>query len=239
MNIILIGFMGTGKTAVGKRLAKRLGWRFVDVDQLIETAAGMPIAKIFSKRGEPVFRRLERRVIARVVRGQHQVVATGGGAFVDLENRRRLRASGTVICLTARPQVILARIGKQPAARPLLTNGERPLAKIRALLTKRASAYAKADLTVETSDRTVDDVVERIWREVGPCVCRSWQYVLDHSQELAGRYAGRYVAVVNDRIVASGDTQLEVYKKLGQRRAPQHEPGIYYIPLPQESLTAF
>ena len=80
MNITLIGFMGTGKTTIGKRLAKRLGWRFVDIDQQIETSAKKPVPRIFAEHGEPVFRRLEERIIRRSVREDHQVIATGGGA---------------------------------------------------------------------------------------------------------------------------------------------------------------
>ena len=111
MNLVLIGFMGTGKTAVGRRLARRLGWRFVDVDALIERGTGCSIPRLFAQRGEPVFRRLERRWIGRVIRGRRQVIATGGGAFLDPANRSLLKASGPVIGLTARPRAILARIG--------------------------------------------------------------------------------------------------------------------------------
>ena len=140
MNIILTGFMGTGKTAVGKRLAKRLGWRFVDVDELIEQSAKMPIARVFSERGEEVFRRLERRCIAHVIHGDHQVIATGGGAMMDPQNRGRLRASGLVVCLTAKPQTILARVGRRIGIRPLLAGAANPLARIRTLLSQRAPA---------------------------------------------------------------------------------------------------
>ena len=94
MNITLIGFMGTGKTTVGKRLAKRLGWEFVDLDALIEARTGRAIADIFTQHGEPVFRRLEQRWIRRVARGDQQVIATGGGAFLDPENRRLLKSGG-------------------------------------------------------------------------------------------------------------------------------------------------
>jgi len=238
MNIILTGFMGTGKTVVGKRLAKRLGWRFVDVDQLIEAAAKMPAEKIFAERGEAVFRRLERRAITRVARGHQQVVATGGGAFVDPQNRSRLRASGPVICLAARPRVILERVGRKGGTRPLLAGRASPLARIRTLLGQRERAYAQADLTIDTSQLSVDEVVERIWEQLSPCLCRSWQYLLKHSTELAERYAGRYVVVVDERIVASGPTQLEAYQNASSRLTEKRQAGIYYIPLPEETLTA-
>ena len=120
MNITFTGFMGTGKTAVGQRLAKRLGWKFVDVDRLIEQHAGLSIPRIFAERGEVVFRRMERRCISQVVRGQHQVLGTGGGAVMDPHSRAQLRACGPVVCLTARPQVILSRIGRKVSLRPML-----------------------------------------------------------------------------------------------------------------------
>lgn len=238
MNIILTGFMGTGKTTVGKRLAKRLGWQFVDVDRLIEERAGMPIAKIFAERGETVFRRLERRCISRAIHGPDQVIATGGGAFVDPVSRGRLRASGPVVCLTARPRVILARVGRRLDARPLLSRSANPIARIQSLLKQRAGAYAQADLTIDTSTLSIDDIVERLWQQLSPSLCKSWQYLLQHAPALSQRYGGRYVVVVNDRIIASGQTQLEAYQNAPPRLAEKHEAGIYYIPLPQESLTA-
>lgn len=249
MNVIVTGFMGTGKTTVGRRLAKRLGWRFVDVDALIEAGAGKSVAQIFAEHGEGVFRRMERRTILRVIRAPHQVIATGGGAFVDAQNRARLRVSGPVICLTARPRTILARVGPRLSARPLLRGAASPLARIRMLLTQRARSYAQADLTIDTSALSIDEVVERLWSTLSPCLCRGWQYLQDHSKALAHRYGGKYIVVVDGRIIASGDTQLEAYQNArrhheprGKRGAPrlsrQQETGIYYIPLPEEALTA-
>ena len=237
MNIILTGFMGTGKSTAGRRLAKRLGWTFVDVDRLIETSARMPIARIFAERGEAVFRRLERRAINRIVHGREQVIATGGGAFVDPQSRAKLRVSGPVVCLTARPQVILARVGRRLDARPLLAGSPSPLGRIRALLAQRAAAYAHADLTIDTSSLSIDEVAERIWAKLSPCLCRSWRYFLDHVGELSERYGGKYVVVVDDRVVGSGQTQLAAYQRAESRLAKK-EAGIYYIPLPEESLTA-
>ena len=237
MNIILTGFMGTGKTAVGKRLAKRLGWRFVDVDDLIAEGAKMSVSEIFAERGEAVFRRLERRCISRVIHGDHQVIATGGGAFVDPQNRARLRASGPVFCLTARPQAILSRVSRKIETRPLLAGSAAPLSRIRTLLLQRARAYAQADVSVDTSDRSVQEVVEQLWEHLSPCLCRSWQYLLDHTTELSQHYGGKYVVVVHDRVVAVGDTQLEAYQNAPPRVTETREMGIYYIPLPEESLT--
>jgi len=238
MNVILTGFMGTGKTAVGKRLAKRLGWKFVDLDALIEASAKMPIPKIFSERGEAVFRRLERRHISRAVHGRQQVIATGGGAFVNPKNRSLLRASGTVICLTARPGVILKRVSHKLRALPMLTGAAHPLTRIRVLLAQRAPAYAQADLTIDTSHLSVDDTVERLWQQLSPHLCKSWQYLLEHAPELSHRYGGKYIVVVENRIVASGDTQLAAYQHAPSQLVQKRDAGIYYIPLPEESLTA-
>lgn len=238
MNIVLTGFMGTGKTAVGRRLAKRLGWRFVDLDALIEAGARCSIARIFAERGEAVFRRFERRTVARVVRERHQVIATGGGTFVDPRNQTRLRVSGPVVCLTAKPQIILNRLGRRCSERPLLAGSPRPLARVRELLAQRAGAYAKADVTIDTTHLALDDVVERILDALGSCLCSGWRYVQEHTDALAKRYSGQYIVVSDGRIVSSGQTQLEAYQNAAQRLPRQQEAGIYYIPLPEESLTA-
>jgi len=198
----------------------------------------MPVARIFAERGEAVFRRLERRTIGRAVHGHQQVIATGGGAFVDPQSRSRLRASGPVICLTAQPRTILARVGRKAQTRPLLAGHVDLLSRIRTLLAQRERAYAQADLVIDTSALSVDEVVERVWERISPCLCRSWQYLLEHSAELAQRYAGKYIVVVDERIVASGQTQLEAYQNASSRLTEKRDAGIYYIPLPEESLTA-
>jgi hypothetical protein len=92
-------------------------------------------------------------------------------------------------------------------------------------------------MTIDTSNLSIDEVVERIWQKISPCLCKSWQYFLLHASELSQRYGGKYVVVVGDRVVASGQTQLEAYQHIPTRLADR-EAGIYYIPLPQESLTA-
>jgi shikimate kinase len=163
-NIILTGFMGTGKSSVGQKVAQRLNKRFVDTDVVIATETGKTIAAIFAEQGEAHFRALERAAIARVSEAQDIVVATGGGAMVNEDNARRLKESGMVICLTAAPDVIWARV-QNNTDRPLL-QGENPLDKIRALLTSRAEAYAKADLTIDTSTLSIDEVVETICSQV-------------------------------------------------------------------------
>lgn len=159
-NIILTGFMGTGKSTVGKTVADRLGWSFIDTDVVIEEEAHMTIPTIFAEQGEPYFRALERAVIARICLKTEQVIATGGGAMTNEENTRVLKDNGTVICLTAQPEIILSRV-QSNTDRPLL-QGDDPLTKITTLLHARAEAYEKADFTVDTSHHTVDEVVEVI-----------------------------------------------------------------------------
>lgn len=238
MNITLIGFMGTGKTAVGKRLAKRLGWEFVDVDALIEAKAKKSVPQIFSEHGERVFRRLEQRAIRQAMRGHEHVIATGGGAFMNPENQRLVRAVGPVICLTAQAKIILQRAQRTPASRPLLAGSVNPLARIQQLMTQRASAYAKADATIDTSHLTAEETVEQIWQLIGPWISKSWQYLVKHCPQLSQRYGGRYVVVIDDRIVATGATQSEAYQRLRKPAPSSCEVGIYYIPLPEESAIA-
>lgn len=237
MNITLIGFMGTGKTTVGRRLAKRLGWPLVDLDEVIVSAAKKSIPAIFAEHGEPVFRRLEHRAILKILHQDQQVIATGGGAFIDPGNRRFLKAIGPVICLTAAPKIILQRVRQSLPSRPLLAGGP-SLSQIQQLLAQRAAAYAKADLTIDTSGLSVDEIVERIWDAIGPSISKSWQYLLKHSQQLGQRYGGKYVAVVDDRIVGVGPSQLKAYQAISQPVPTTREVGIYYIPTPEESPIA-
>lgn len=159
-NIILTGFMATGKTSVGKELAERLGYVFVDLDALIEAEAGMPIARIFATQGEERFRELESRMVEQVARRDASVIATGGGAIVNPRNLEALKRSGVVIALTAKPETILARVGSGKD-RPMLWGGE-TLDRIRLLLAERAPAYAKADLTVDTTEQSIEQVVDHI-----------------------------------------------------------------------------
>ena len=159
-NIILTGFMGTGKSEVGKRLAALLGRKFIDTDTQIEKEEGMSIAQLFAERGEPYFRERERQMITRACREGGVVIATGGGAMVSAENAAQLKASGTVICLTAAPEVILNRVQKDET-RPLLL-GEDRLGRIRTLLSTRAAAYAKADVLIDTSHLSVDEVMQAV-----------------------------------------------------------------------------
>ena len=230
MNITLIGFMGTGKTVVGKRLARKLGWRFVDVDSLIVAAAKEPVAKIFAEHGERVFRRMETRTIRRVAKAADQVIATGGGAFMDPENRRLLHAVGPVICLSATPKAILQRVTSTLSSRPMLAGATSPQTRIQQLLKQRASAYAQADVTIDTSGLSVDQVVDRILEHLGPCLSSSRPYLLTHSAELSQRYGGKYIAVLGDRVIGVGATQLEAYRRIKRPLPSSGDVGVYYVP---------
>jgi len=159
--VFLTGFMGTGKTAVGRELARRLGIRFLDIDQEIEQAARMTVAQIFARHGEADFRAREREMIERMSALSGAVVATGGGAVVDEANRRRMRAAGKVVCLRADVATILERVGGGDE-RPLLAGTDDKAGRVRSLLDARAAAYADADHVVDTSRRTVAAIVDEI-----------------------------------------------------------------------------
>ena len=161
-NIILTGFMGTGKTTAGKALAVRLDRRFQDMDDLIEEGAGLTVPEIFTIHGETRFRDIESQVCRDVAARSDLIVATGGGALVNPENHRVLAESGTVICLSATPEQILERI-RNETHRPLLDLApDNRLARIRALLAERDERYSSIPLQIDTTDLTVDQIVDRI-----------------------------------------------------------------------------
>lgn len=159
-NIILIGFMGAGKTTTGRLLAARLGRHFIDVDRKIELENNMSVSELFNHQGEDSFRRKEADMIARVTRYKNVVIATGGGAVMFAENVMRLRQNGVVIALTASLEVILERTGRRNT-RPLLERPDREEYVAR-LLQERAAVYAIADYTVDTSISSPPQVTERI-----------------------------------------------------------------------------
>ncbi|MBI3317927.1 MAG: shikimate kinase [Candidatus Omnitrophica bacterium] len=160
-NVVLVGFMGTGKSAAGKLLAKRLKRPFVDLDDRIAREAGKPIREIFAAEGENGFRARESKAVEWASGLRAHVIATGGGVMLDDSNVRRLKASGKLVCLTARSEVILKRALHTLPSRPLL-NGPYPKEKVEELLSLRAPSYAKADGTVDTSDRSLEEVVKEI-----------------------------------------------------------------------------
>ena len=159
-NIILTGFMATGKSSVGPPLAARIGFAFVDLDTWIEAEAGMSVPQIFASQGESAFRELEARMVERAASRSGCVIATGGGAIVNARSLEVLKQSGVLIALTADPETILSRLGGGED-RPMLRGGEKR-ERIRLLLEERAPAYARADLTVDTSDRTIEEVVDHL-----------------------------------------------------------------------------
>lgn len=167
MNVILIGMMGSGKSAVGRSLAVALGRPFVDTDAEIEARAGRPIPAIFAAEGEAAFRALEAVVIAEVVGRSDCVVATGGGAVGNPANRAALRAGGLVVWLDAPPAVLLERAAADGlAGRPMLT-GPDPLGRLTELSAARAAAYAEtAHLRLETAGVSVEAVAEAIAAKV-------------------------------------------------------------------------
>src|SRR5260370_28110690 len=167
--IVLVGMMGAGKSSIGRRLAQRLDILFVDADGEIEIAAGMSIEDIFATRGEPEFRAGEARVIARLLEGGTQVIATGGGAFMNADTRTAIKAKYLSVWLKADFDVLMRRI-KRRNDRPLLKIGD-PEAKLRELIDLRYPTYALADLTVQSRDvvdeKNVDEMIGVLARHLG------------------------------------------------------------------------
>jgi len=159
-NIVLVGFMGTGKTVVAKRLAERLKREFLELDAVIEKKEGMSIKDIFEKKGEPYFRKLEKAVVKEAAQKQGLVISAGGGAIIDEENFKTLKPNSIIICLQALPDTIIQRT-KGNVCRPLL-NVPDPKKRIEELLAQRAPYYKKADHTVSTDNLTIDQVVAQI-----------------------------------------------------------------------------
>ena len=165
-SIVLIGLMGAGKTAVGRRLAAKLDLRFTDADSEIELAAGETISEIFAEHGEPYFRQGEARVIARLLSNGPQVLATGGGAYMDAGTQHNIKAHGVSVWLKAELPLLMSRVRRRDN-RPLLKGGD-PEKVMRDLMQKRYPVYALADITVESRDLPHDvivaDVIEALSR---------------------------------------------------------------------------
>ena len=159
-SIVLVGMMGAGKSSIGRRLAGRLGIPFVDADVEIEKAADMSISEIFAAHGEAYFRAGESRVILRLLEAGPQVLATGGGAFMNPETRAAIRAKGISVWLRATLEVLSRRI-KRRGDRPLLKDAD-PIETLRRLIDERYPTYAEADITVESRDVPHDSIVEEI-----------------------------------------------------------------------------
>ena len=159
--VVLVGMMGSGKTSVGRRLAKALDWPFQDADWAIEDAAGTTISNIFAEIGEAEFRRSERQVIARLMdERQRQVLALGGGSFVAEETRALIKARAVSIWLDTDIEILVRRTGRRND-RPLLQSGD-PRATLTRLLDERRSTYAEADITIDAGAGSLSDVVDRV-----------------------------------------------------------------------------
>jgi shikimate kinase len=160
-SIVLVGMMGVGKSSIGRRLAARLSIPFTDADAEIEKAAGMSISDIFARNGEAYFRSGEARVIARLLESGPQVLATGGGAFMNTDTRALIKLKGVSIWLNAEFDVLLRRTSKRRNDRPLLQTDD-PAETLRALLAARGPTYALADLTVQSREVAHDAIVADI-----------------------------------------------------------------------------
>ncbi len=174
--------MFTGKSEVGRAVARRLGWRFVDTDDLIVEMAGKAIADIFSQDGEPAFRTLERRALREACSGEGAVIATGGGVVMDEGNRALMEQRGLVVCLEARPETIHSRLlaaarSGPGVVRPLLAGAD-PLGRIRELKASRAPQYAQAQWTVHTDALTAEEVADE--------VVRAWEMAARHKRVQTG-----------------------------------------------------
>jgi len=159
-NIVLFGFMGTGKTRVGRAVAERLGMTYVDLDDLIEAREGATISEIFAGKGEHYFRRVEAEVAAEAARLERHVIATGGGVVLNEANIRALEQSGVGICLNAAAEEVYERV-KGETHRPLLAVDDPP-ARIRQLLAYRAPFYARVSHQIDTTEQPADAVVEEV-----------------------------------------------------------------------------
>jgi len=168
--IVLVGLMGAGKTSIGRRLAEKMGLPFVDADHEIELAAAQSIPDIFAQHGEAYFREGERRVIARLMENGAQVLATGGGAFINPETRARIKAGGVSVWLRAELPLLMKRVSKR-GDRPLL-KADDPEAVMRDLMALRYPIYAEADVTVESRDVQHQQMVSEVIRGLARAVER-------------------------------------------------------------------
>lgn len=159
-NIVLVGFMGTGKTTVGKEIARDLGMQFINTDDMIEKKAGMPIDDIFFKKGESYFRQLEREVMIDASANDYSVIDTGGGAVINELNVNDLKREGVLFCLNATAEEIFKRISKE-THRPLL-KVDNPLDQINYLLKKREPYYKRADYQIDTAGKSVKEISREI-----------------------------------------------------------------------------
>ena len=160
-NIVLIGFMGTGKSSVGRILARRMKREFVDLDRYLEEKEKRKIREIFEKEGEPYFRAIEKEAVARWAAAENKVITTGGGAIVDPDNFSALKQNGLLITLLAKPETIYERV-KNSKRRPLLNDSQDLLAEIKSLLEKRKPYYSRSDFYFDTDGKNASQVARLI-----------------------------------------------------------------------------
>ncbi|MEE8359248.1 MAG: shikimate kinase [Candidatus Hydrothermarchaeales archaeon] len=165
-NIVLTGFMGAGKSVVGRKLAERLGWEVIDTDDVIEQDSGMIISDIFQGYGEDYFRELEKKAVKKVSELEDHVIITGGGVVINKENIENLRKNGVVVYLHAVSKVLYLRI-KDQTHRPLL-QVEDPMQTITELMKIREPFYANHDIRIDTTNLEVDQVVDKILEKAKP-----------------------------------------------------------------------
>jgi shikimate kinase len=163
-NIVLVGFMGTGKTTVAEFLAGKLKKPYVNIDDLIEKKEAKTINDIFRDQGESYFRKIEKEIVEEVSRHTDQIIDAGGGVVLDEENMKNLKRTGVVVCLWTDPEVILERT-KEYKHRPLL-NVEDPLRRIKELLEYRRPFYEKADIHIDSTEWDVDVIAKKIEKAV-------------------------------------------------------------------------
>ncbi len=166
--LALTGFMGVGKSRIGREVARELMLHFIDLDRYIERETGLSIPDIFRHLGEGKFRQLESEAITELIKKDYLVISLGGGTFISEEIRSQLLNRGPTVALWASPETILERVGRKPGSRPILAEPD-PSEKIRALLREREATYRLADVHVSTDHRKVHDVVEEI-------VTKLWEY---------------------------------------------------------------
>ena len=161
-NIVLVGFMGTGKTSIGRRISSQLRMRYVDTDEIVERDSRRRISDIFAEDGESAFRELENEAVRKVSKLHNHVISTGGGVVLKEANMTELKRNGVVFCLTATPEEIYRRVGHQ-THRPLLQTPD-PLVKIQSMLAERRPYYAEADHTISTTGRSFGEIIMHIKR---------------------------------------------------------------------------
>jgi shikimate kinase len=186
-NLVLVGFSCSGKTTLGRNVARRLRLPFVDTDRFIEDMTGRTIPDIFREDGEAAFRALECEAISRIMAEENQVVSTGGGAFIDLENRKRLRDGNLVIHLHVRPETVVDRLrnSKSGRPRPLLDNPD-PLKRVEQLMADRKEAYSAAHVTIGVDDRSRYEIVGELRRR-----WLAWQRANQRSSKAAATQVAR------------------------------------------------